>query len=1312
MRSLVCLRLHRACYVGAVCVAWLVCFVGGPAFAASTTVDPASIESLYSVLHAPNATELPRQQNTEEGFLRFVAAPPGSYFTVGSSGSKSSAPEVAAQVFVSAHIGAFARPSSRMTFETIRVSASSGQSYVKLRQTYNGIPVFGGMMTVQVDAYGGVVCVLSDVLRDTAALDNGEPSLTPSVTVTDAQAAALKWACNAFGGTNDDYSIVSDGRMVYDPIVAGLPGSISVVWKFTAMGGSATLNAEAVLVDAHSGQVVFHYSLLHDALNRRIYDGKNDWFFDSNGNISCNGELVRSEGDPAVGIADANLAYDYFGDTYGFYSRVHGRDSIDNKGMSVVGTVRFCNPYFAYECPVQNAFWSGTTEMDPIYGISTNHMYFGEGFASADDVVGHELTHGVTDYESQLIYSYQSGAINESFSDIWGEFIDLTNGRGTDTPAVRWLMGEDLPASFGVIRNMKNPPEFGDPDRVGSPYYYYGPYDNGGVHWNSGVINKLAYLLTDGDSFNGRSIIGMGIDNTAKLFYEVQTNILTEASDFNDLYNALGQASVNLGLSLDTRVNIRAAAQAVEIAPDTSAEQITSFRAIPSVDQLGRSVIALTWTNPISVFFKRVILIRSTTAFPRIPSEGMEFYRGTAEKFLDTSVVAGTEYFYTLFSELTTGFPDVRFSRAVAGTTPADFLTEAFSKTSSPANPFDLSFTQILFSPVGNPEAALGESTTGSSYYSAYNAKVTRNISEFPVPRQDERGGSYAIPLAWNQVVSIGVTAFPFFGVRYSTLFLSANGYIAFRDVNEMSVDNLTPSLATHFDIPRISFLFANLAPDVSGEMWARFLDDRIVVAFEGIPELEGITDPPARNPNTVQVEIFYSGHIRFTYLDCTVEDAIVGLSDGQGAPQDPGLLFPGVEHIAFPSDLSSLPQTVTALTLEPVPMQQVAAGEEISFVVKTSVPSGAAIRTLSAVWNGPGTSAPYDSTSSANQAPFADNRDGTGTFRWQTKLLDTGMYLVRITATSGSMVAYQDVILTVGVTEPLPVASEVVLKTDNQIEDPRRDRPVDDDNQLLVDYKYSHPEQFTSPELYAEGSTQILWFKNNALIPAFNNMRVVSPDATKPHEQWFYVVTPRTIASFYWTPIQGMSKMSPVVTILALPRIYNVVLPENIPADAVEGEPISNLPIAESPSTGILPNGEPVIVVILGKRLSNPISVKFGGVEVQSIHAVSDYRIDVVAPAHAASSVIGGVAIPEDVVVVTAAGATIATKAFTFVDSGVSISKADVNRDGRVDAVDVQLVINALLEMSKSSVNADVNLDGAVNALDLQVVINEAIGK
>ena len=85
------------------------------------------------------------------------------------------------------------------------------------------------------------------------------------------------------------------------------------------------------------------------------------------------------------------------------------------------------------ECPYQNAFWNGT------------QMVYGEDFSLADDVDAHELTHAVTEKSASLAYYMQSGALNESFSDIFGETVDLTNGAGTDTAAVRWQLGEDLP---------------------------------------------------------------------------------------------------------------------------------------------------------------------------------------------------------------------------------------------------------------------------------------------------------------------------------------------------------------------------------------------------------------------------------------------------------------------------------------------------------------------------------------------------------------------------------------------------------------------------------------------------------------------------------------------------------------------------------------------------------------------------------------------------------------------------------------------------------------------------------------------------
>ncbi|MGQ9556029.1 MAG: M4 family metallopeptidase, partial [Anaerolineae bacterium] len=151
-----------------------------------------------------------------------------------------------------------------------------------------------------------------------------------------------------------------------------------------------------------------------------------------------------------------------------------------------------------------------------------------------------------TQYASGLFYYYQSGALNEAFSDIFGELIDLTNGRGNDGPGVRWFVGED--SSLGALRNMADPPALGGPDKVSSPYWAcdFGFSDNGGVHSNSGVLNKAAYLITDGSTFNGYAITGLGIDKAAAIFYELSENLLTSASDYLDVYDRLPQACYNL----------------------------------------------------------------------------------------------------------------------------------------------------------------------------------------------------------------------------------------------------------------------------------------------------------------------------------------------------------------------------------------------------------------------------------------------------------------------------------------------------------------------------------------------------------------------------------------------------------------------------------------------------------------------------------------------------------------------------------------------------------------------------------------------
>jgi len=315
----------------------------------------------------------------------------------------------------------------------------------------------------------------------------------------------------------------------------------SLVWRMEVESTDLLPVRELVLVDAQRGYITLHFNQVEVAKYREVYD--------TACTNSLPGTLVRSEGGGATGDADQDNAYDFAGDTYDFYWNEHGRDSIDGLGMPIISTVDY-DPDGG--CDYQNAFWSG----------SLNQMVYGTGFASADDVVAHELTHGVTDYESNLFYYMQSGAISEALSDIWGEFVDLSNG-GADPPGDRWLMGEDLP--IGAIRSMSNPTLYGDPDKMTSTYYYCGEADNGGVHINSGVGNKAAYLMVDGGSFNGYTVTGMGISKTADLWYEVQTNLLTSGSDYADLYDCLQQAAINLGYNANDRQTVKDALDATEM---------------------------------------------------------------------------------------------------------------------------------------------------------------------------------------------------------------------------------------------------------------------------------------------------------------------------------------------------------------------------------------------------------------------------------------------------------------------------------------------------------------------------------------------------------------------------------------------------------------------------------------------------------------------------------------------------------------------------------------------------------------------------
>jgi Zn-dependent metalloprotease len=470
--------------------------------------------------------------NSETGKIKFLGTPPGGSIPQPSTISPDATPEVAARNFLERYGRLFGITdhSKELVVKRER-TADRGRSFVRFQQAYEGIPVMGGELVVQMDSRKNIISV-NGKISPTRTINT-----TPMIGIENAKEKALSLVSNKYNIAPADLNVSEPELWIYNPVLLGAgPNVNTLVWRMEVYPIEIRPIRELVLVDAQSGDVVLYFNQNPTALYRKIYDHNNVIGKQLPGDPS---DLMRNEGQGPSGIVDVDNAYDYAGDTYNFYWNYHGRDSLDNAGMQLISTTRFCNS--SDPCPYRNAYWDPTR----------TQMVYGEGFSSADDVVAHEMTHGVTQYESGLNYINQSGAINESFSDIWGEFVDLTNGRGNDSPSVRWLIGEDLPITVipnGALRSMSNPPTYGapDPDRMWSRYFYCGTCDHGGVHINSGVGNKTAYLMTDGGTFNGMTITGLGITKVAKIFYEVQTNLLTSASDYDDLANALHQACSQL----------------------------------------------------------------------------------------------------------------------------------------------------------------------------------------------------------------------------------------------------------------------------------------------------------------------------------------------------------------------------------------------------------------------------------------------------------------------------------------------------------------------------------------------------------------------------------------------------------------------------------------------------------------------------------------------------------------------------------------------------------------------------------------------
>ncbi len=262
-------------------------------------------------------------------------------------------------------------------------------------------------------------------------------------------------------------------------------------------------------------------------IDRQIYDGERK--------ASLPGTLIRAEGDPATGDEEVDAAYDGAGDVFDLYSSQYSRNSLDGEGLPLVATVHHRRNY-------NNAFWNGS---QMAYGDGDGEIF--RTFTELS-VIGHEMSHGVVQYSGGLLYQGQSGALNESYSDVFGS-LTVQKKLGQSVSEASWLVGEGIlgPNINGTaLRSMRAPGTAYSDSLLGQdpqPYhmdlFVNTTDDNGGVHINSGIPNHAFYLYCQ--YMGGNAWEGPG-----RIWYLALQRINNPMATFNDWAQQTMEAAVEL----------------------------------------------------------------------------------------------------------------------------------------------------------------------------------------------------------------------------------------------------------------------------------------------------------------------------------------------------------------------------------------------------------------------------------------------------------------------------------------------------------------------------------------------------------------------------------------------------------------------------------------------------------------------------------------------------------------------------------------------------------------------------------------------
>lgn len=479
----------------------------------------------FDALNSRAGSTLSVSWDGQTGIPRFLAGNSGSTrIPYSPTAAEAGNPLAIARGFLDENRALFRLDAVAKDFGPARIEPDTQLNFsnIRLPQMYNGVPVFGKQLVVHLDQKQQIVAV------------NGQyaPGLNissqPSITKEQAEQTALDDLKANQLDPAESLRVKANVLKNKTALTVYIDenGKATLTWSVQIMTESP-LGEWTSFVNAHRPVVVHAIDGLDQAKNRMTYSaGKG---------TDIPGQLLAAEGE-RTSDPIGQAAHDAAGKVYDYYFSTFKRDSIDGRGLALVSTVHYgTDPQDA-----ENAAWVGEAQQ-MIYGDG-GRMF--KPLAYGLDVVGHEFTHGVTDSTSQLVYEGQSGALNESYSDVFAAMIDRGN----------WTIGEAVvkspPFPAPYLRSLQDPGLNGayDPSDplagVGQPgamsQYANLPLsrksDNGGVHINSGITNHAAYFLAQ----------AIGREKTEQIYYRTLTQYLSPSATFADAGRATLQAATDL----------------------------------------------------------------------------------------------------------------------------------------------------------------------------------------------------------------------------------------------------------------------------------------------------------------------------------------------------------------------------------------------------------------------------------------------------------------------------------------------------------------------------------------------------------------------------------------------------------------------------------------------------------------------------------------------------------------------------------------------------------------------------------------------